>query len=381
MYKEYSEKLIRFAKEKIERCIESETMRLNAKAFIRESVLGAKNILNIILRGCKASLQLSLDHLFDKGTLKKTVSKAAFSKARKALNPEYVREFADGSAEIYVEEVPVETYKGKRVIAIDGSDIALENQKELLEYFGCSGSKKSAATALGSYAYDVNSEIVYDCRIAKYAASERDLARMHIERLKELGLGGSVILADRGYPSYEFMAELIDNGFDFLIRIPKSWTILVEMLEAHPDENDFYFELSGKRYDFRAYCVTLDSDEHEWLVTSLNAETLSADEAKELYAKRWGIETKYGFVKNKLQLENFSGKTVIAVKQEFYAAVYLANLCTAVTKVADAQIENDDLKKLSNIRVRLTELVSLTELCLFLSPLFVNKANENAAKC
>ena len=83
MYKEYSEKLIRFAKEKIERCIESETMRLNAKAFIRESVLGAKNILNIILRGCKASLQLSLDHLFDKGTLKKTVSKAAFSKARK----------------------------------------------------------------------------------------------------------------------------------------------------------------------------------------------------------------------------------------------------------------------------------------------------------
>lgn len=227
----------------------------------------------------------------------------------------------------------------------------------------------------------MNSEIVYDCRIAKYSASERDLAYMHIERLTELGLKGSVILADRGYPSYELMAKLIDNSFDFLIRIPKSWKILVEMLEDNPDENDFYFESNDKRYDFRAYRVTLDSGEYEWLVTSLDAEILSADEARELYAKRWGIEVRYRFVKNILQLENFSGKTVIAVKQEFYAAVYLANLCTAVTKVADAQIQNDDLKKLSNIRDRLTELVSLTELWLFLSPLSVNKARLCVTPC
>jgi hypothetical protein len=380
MYKKYAEKLINFAKEKIENCVKSESMRLEPKAFIRDSVLGAKNILNIILRGSKASLQISLDHLYDNGTLCKSVSKAAFSKARKAINPEYVREFADGSAEIYVSEVPAETYKGKRIIALDGSDIALENQKELIEYFGCSGSKRNAATALGSYAYDVNSEIVYDCRIAKYAASERALASMHIERLAELGLFGSVILADRGYPSYDFMAELIDNGFDFLVRIPKSWRILVVLLEENPDENDFYFELNNQRYDFRAYRVTLDNGEYEWLVTSLDAETLSADEAKELYAKRWGIEVKYGFVKNKLQLENFSGKTVIAVKQEFYATVYLANLCTAVTKVADAEIKNDDLKKLSNIQDKQTELASLTELLLFLSPLCASQASRNATK-
>lgn len=82
----------------------------------------------------------------------------------------------------------------------------------------------------------------------------------------------------------------------------------------------------------------------------------------------------------KLRLENFSGKTVIAVKQEFYAAVYLANLCAAVTKVADAQIKADDLKKLSNIPVKPTELVSLTDFLSSSSPLSASLTTENAKK-
>jgi hypothetical protein len=191
MYKEYTEKLMSFTRDKIDNCTKSETLRLDPKAFIRNSALGAKNILNIILRGCKASLQLSLDRLKDDGVLARTISKAAFSKARKDLNPDFVREFADGSAEMFVsmtqiETNPAETYKGMRVIAFDGTYIALENQKELIDYFGCSGSKVNAATALGSCAYDVFSEVIYDCRIDKYCASERDLAMLHIERLKEL---------------------------------------------------------------------------------------------------------------------------------------------------------------------------------------------------
>jgi hypothetical protein len=158
MYKEYTEKLMNFTRDKIDNCTKSETLRLDPKAFIRDSALGAKNILNIILRGCKASLQLSLDRLKDDGVLARTISKAAFSKARKDLNPDFVREFADGSAEMYVSMTPIETnptetYKGMRVIAFDGTYIALENQKELIDYFGCSGSKVNAATALGSCAY------------------------------------------------------------------------------------------------------------------------------------------------------------------------------------------------------------------------------------
>ena len=34
-------------------------------------------------------------------------------------------------------------------------------------------------------------QAIYDCRIAPYAADERDLAKLHMTRLLELGLGGS----------------------------------------------------------------------------------------------------------------------------------------------------------------------------------------------
>jgi hypothetical protein len=203
----------------------------------------------------------------------------------------------------------------------------------------------------------------------------------HIERLKELGLQKSLILADRGYPSFGFLARLIDNDFNFLIRVPKTWKTLVGKLEQNPNANNFNFYENGEKYTYRAYRVILDNGEPEWLVTSLDEEALSEDEAKELYTKRWGIETKYGFIKNKLQLENFSGKTVVAIKQEFYAAVYLSNLCSAVAKAADVEIENEDLKKLSNIREKQTETASLTELWSLLLPLCSNITSENNAKC
>lgn len=51
-----------------------------------------------------------------------------------------------------------------------------------------------------------------------------------------------------------------------------------------------------------------------------------------LYFKRWPIETKYNILKNKLEIENFSGRTLISVQQDFYATMYHSNL-VAITKI------------------------------------------------
>lgn len=88
-----------------------------------------------------------------------------------------------------------------RLIAIDGTDIALESSPALKEASGCSGPGKDAATALGSLAYGPLDHAIYDCQFAPYAADERDLAIKHMERLTELGLTGSLLLFDRWYPS------------------------------------------------------------------------------------------------------------------------------------------------------------------------------------
>ena len=45
----------------------------------------------------------------------------------------------------------------------------------------------------------------------------------------------------------------------------------------------------------------------------------------ELYARRWGTETYYNVLKNRLSLVNFTGLTTLAIKQDFYATVFLAN--------------------------------------------------------
>ncbi len=129
------------------------------------------------------------------------ISKQAFSKARAGLNPEFVRKFADRIAEIHALDAVVPSYRGMQLIAIDGTDIALENSEELKTVFGCSGPKRNAATVLGSLAYGPLDHAIYGRRIAPCATDERELAKLHMARLLELGLSGSLLLFDRWYPS------------------------------------------------------------------------------------------------------------------------------------------------------------------------------------
>jgi hypothetical protein len=56
----------------------------------------------------------------------------------------------------------------------------------------------------------------------------------------------------------------------------------------------------------------LKSGEREVLITNMKEEEESAFE--ELYYKRWPIERKYKQVKQKLELENFSGRLVGVLK-------------------------------------------------------------------
>ena len=130
----------------LNRCGDDPDLRLKSTAFTRNRKLTAKRILMLLLQRLAYGLQLGTDKLFEHFE-EETVSKQAFSKARANLNPELVRK----------------------------TDIALENGEELKEVFGCSGSKRNAATALGSMAYGPLDQAIYDCQITPYAADERDL--------------------------------------------------------------------------------------------------------------------------------------------------------------------------------------------------------------
>jgi len=181
--------------------------------------------------GISSNTQGELDDFYE-GTGCAHISKQAFSKARRQLNPEFVQEFFDMTAEEAAKDKTMPLHEGMRLIAIDGSDIALENAPELKRGFGCSGPKKGAATALCSIAYGPLDHVIYDCRLDSYARDERDLARQHVERLLELGLKGSLLLFDRWYPSAEFIAFLRKNGFHFVMRARSKWNLEADAVKT-----------------------------------------------------------------------------------------------------------------------------------------------------
>ena len=59
---------------------------------------------------------------------------------------------------------------------------------------------------------------------------------------------------------------------------------------------------------------------------------------KELYNKRWKIETNYDRLKNKLHIEKFTGKKKIIIEQDFYSHIYLFNVLIALKHDAEQQI-------------------------------------------
>ncbi len=331
----------RVSRDLLEHCMTDPNLRLKDTAFTRQRKLGPQRLLLILLHRLAACLQLAIDTYF-KSIKEEPVSKQAFSKARAGLNPEFVRKFADEIAKVHAKAEDAPSYKGMRLIAIDGTDIALENSQELKEAFGCSGPKKDAATALGSLAYGPLDHAVYDCQIAPYATDERDLAKLHMARLKELELDGSLLLLDRWYPSKQFLVHIMDAGFSFVMRVRRKWNLDVDAVDG-----DGWVTLcqDGRALRIRVIKVALSSGEIETLLTNLSEEYLPAAEAGELYFKRWGIETAYDTLKSKLQLENFSSKTEVGVKQDFYATVYLMGFAEICAAEATRSIETADQDK------------------------------------
>ena len=322
-------------------CGSDPDLRLKSSAFTRNRKLTAKWILLALLRRLAHGLQLGVDSVFEHFE-EKSVSKQAFSKARANLNPEFVRKFADGIAEIHAQDPDAPSWCGMRLIAIDGTDIALENSAELKKVFGCSGPKCDAATALGSIAYGPLDQAIYDCQIAPYATDERDLAKLHMARLLKLGLGGSLLLFDRWYPSAAFLNDTLTAGFSFVMRVREKWN-----LQADAIKNEGWITVSheGVQFPIRVLKVSLSSGETETLLTNLDESQLPLFRAAELYFKRWAIETAFDTLKSKLQMENFSGKTEVSVRQDFYATIYIAGFAMICAVDATKKIEDADREK------------------------------------
>jgi hypothetical protein len=108
------------------------------------------------------------------------------------------------------------------------------------------------------------------------------------------------------------------------------------------DKNIKKQALNMKYYKTRISKPLLDNNVTEILFTNITESEADIHKLKELYKMRWEIELNYEKIKNKLRIENFSGKRRTIIEQDFYSQIYLFNLQMAIQNKAQKELEQEN---------------------------------------
>jgi len=307
--------------------------------------LSFKNTILFNLFMAKKSIQLELEDFFERLNLSdEDITKQAYSEARQKISPSAFITLSKAVIQWFYKHDDFKTFKGYRLCAVDGSVFELHNSEQLRSYFGSTQNKTiTYARAQVSCVYDIENDLILTSKIAPYRTGERAIAKETIEDLKDLGLKNDLILFDRGYPSKHFISYMENSDLKYLMRVPLS--SMRELRETTQSDQIITFSVEGETLTARVLKFELSSGEEEILVTNLLDEDLSIQEFKELYFKRWGIEVEYDVMKSKLEIENFTGSTPIAIEQDFYASIYLTNMAALLESEVTERIQKHNQGK------------------------------------
>lgn len=242
-------------------------------------------------------------------------------------------------------------WNGYNLFAIDGMNLSLPSTAETQNEFGIlHRSSKNRVSPKISVIYDISNDLIVQAHIGtvKTDVDERAHAKELILSpvLERRGTEKCIIIFDRGYPGRDLIYKLTEKKFPFLMRCSKSF--LKEVNEASIGDTFIIDEYKGVSTPLRVLKFPLDSGEIEMLVTNILSDELSLADFKELYFMRWGIETKFGELKNRILIEHFISKKVNGIKQEFYIHLLISNIAALLKNISDQKIkqiqENKNLK-------------------------------------
>ncbi|NLI24230.1 MAG: transposase, partial [Bacteroidales bacterium] len=222
--------------------------------------------------------------------------------------------------------------------------------------------------------------LTLDAQLAPYASSERDLLYKHLEKVKK----GDLLLLDRGYASIALIFLLKAKGIKFCMRMKENWWLNVkEFSESGRAQQIVSFRLPQKDRELlkdypwmfekeikcRLVSIALPGGEKEILCTSLmDSRKFPVEDVAELYHFRWNEEEGYKLFKARMEIENFSGKTALAVKQDFFAKVFIMSLCADLAFPIEEKVkkEYEQEKALKHQqKINRTNALSMTrEICI-----------------
>lgn len=309
--------------------------------FVRDRKLSFENSIYFILSGLRKSLAIEISEFSEKykELLFKEVSKQAFSKARQNISYEAFAELCRLFVKVFYEsELELKKWNGFNVFAIDGTSLQVPDTQENVEYFGCRKNQYDTQTALASASamYDVLNDIVLDAIIDTYPAKEKNQARRHIEAITNPKvLDKSIITFDRGYPSFDFFNYLDQKNIFYVFRLSESFGFAKSQSASDSIHEYKKGNVNGKA---RVIKFNLPDGTKETLITNIFDFGITVPMFKELYFLRWGIECKYKELKSSIEIEEFSGKKPVTIKQDFYASIYLSMLSSLIKSQTDMVI-------------------------------------------
>lgn len=201
---------------------------------------------------------------------------------------------------------------------------------------------------LASVYYDVLNKITIDAVIKPKTYSERECAYEHLQHADQ----NDLVLFDRGYVGFWLYSYLLERQLSFCMRTKTQQDKVVKAFVASGKKEGIvtYYPnkpsikqchdkgLSSAPIKLRLVRIDLPN-EVEVLITSLmDNKRYPRRIFKPLYHARWGIEENYKRLKQWVEIENFSGKSVLSVKQDFYAKIVSANLTIIMTIPAQKRV-------------------------------------------
>ena len=214
--------------------------------------------------------------------------------------------------------------------------------------------------------YDLNKRIYIDAITqASQEKNEHAAIQCMVDRYKSSP--NTIFIMDRGYECYNTIAHIEQMGMYYMIRgkdisskgiaaslrsqFPESETFDVmtsfflskkntKNVKKHPelykrirtDQNFDFFEEDSVYYPMNIRIVRFPISEtsYETILTNL-PDDVTPDKLKELYHRRWGIETSFRELKYSIGLSAFHSKNYDFILQEIWARLLLYNFCEMIT--------------------------------------------------
>ena len=161
--------------------------------------------------------------------------------------------------------------------------------------------------------YDLESQLYLDTVIQD--GQEEHESRALVELVDRSELTEPVILiADRGYEAYNNMAHMEQKY---------RWIPSKVHFDYIRDTSDALYPIS-----FRVVRFAVKEGLYETVITNLPADRFPPPLLRELYHKRWGIETSFRDLKYTLALTHFHAKKRSFIKQEIFSRMTLYNFAS-----------------------------------------------------